>query len=134
MNARVFVATDLHRTHELVQNLSKWMTGLRLAGTAATEIEAKIWLERNAHWDAAIVDLILDEGSGLKVIEHAKKTPHAGKVAVISSYLTPAVRAHCLALGADIVFDKRDMVSLVVWLDELCSERSGATNANQVPI
>ena len=56
----------------LMGELFSAIGGLQLVGGAATEAEAKLWLSDNpGGWDL-IVDLILDEGSGIEV--HARRS------------------------------------------------------------
>jgi DNA-binding NarL/FixJ family response regulator len=92
----------------------------RVVHAASTEAEARLWLEENPHgWDVAIVDLVLDQGSGLGVIRPARRVASGAKIVVFSSYATPGVEDHCRRLGADAVFDKADSAAFVGWLHEL---------------
>lgn len=119
MDLRVFLVEDLRSMRTLMGELFSAIGGLRLVGGAATEAEAKLWLSDNpAGWDLMIVDLILDEGSGIEVLREAGRRAPASRVVVFSSFATPGIRAHCLALGADAVFDKVDTAAFVSWLDE----------------
>lgn len=112
MNLRVFLVEDLHRMRSLIADLFASMGGYEIVGTATTEAEAKLWLDNNfGGWELAIIDLVLDQGTGMGVISHAKKIFAKGKLVVFSSYASPAIRAHCLALGADAVFDNRKRLS-----------------------
>ena len=118
MDLRVFLVEDLRSMRPLMGELFSAIGGLRLVGGAATEAEAKLWLSDNAGWDLMIVDLILDEGSGIEVLREAKRRAPASRVVVFSSFATPGIRSHCLSLGADAVFDKVDTAAFVSWLDE----------------
>lgn len=118
MDLRVFLVEDLRSTRSLLDDLFASIGGLRLVGTATTEAEAMLWLDENAGgWDLAIVDLVLEQGSGTGVIRHARRSPGAGTIAVFSSYSTPVMHDHCMKLGADVVFDKSDTTRFVTWLD-----------------
>ena len=76
-------------------------------GTAETEHEGRRWLAQNGeHWDLAIVDLFLREGSGLNVLEAARQRRPGQRVVVLSNHATRDVRWRCAQLGADAVFDK----------------------------
>ena len=117
MSVRVFLVEDIENLRSLVQELFASIGGFELAGSATTEAEARLWLEDNlAGWDLAIVDLVLDQGSGIGVLAHAKKKWPARKVVVFSSYVSPGIRTHCLALGADGVFGKDETGEFVSWL------------------
>jgi DNA-binding NarL/FixJ family response regulator len=118
MELRVFLVEDLQGMRRLIQDLFASIGGLRLVGTAGTEAEANLWLDDHpSEWDVAIVDLVLDQGSGLSVVSRAKGSPQAGKVAVFSSYASTAIRERCLELGADSVFDKSETQAFIEWLD-----------------
>jgi DNA-binding NarL/FixJ family response regulator len=110
-----------------MEELFAALDGFRLVATVGTEAEAFLWLEDNPDaWDIAVVDLVLEQGTGMGVIPRAKALPGAGRVVVLSSYATPGVRRHCFALGADEVFDKSEAASFVRYCAELAErENSG---------
>ncbi|MBK6009374.1 response regulator [Ramlibacter ginsenosidimutans] len=100
----------------LLADLFSSLGGLTLAGYARTEAEAKLWLaEHPGEWDVAIVDLVLDQGSGMEVLRRCRAEPGGGKVVVFSSYATPGVRRHCMELGAAAVFDKSETAAFIGW-------------------
>lgn len=107
MELRVFLVEDHSKMHSLLEELFAAVGGLRVVGVAATEAEAILWLEEHpGEWDLAVIDLILAEGSGMRVIPRAKAAHASGHVVIFSSYATPAVRQHCIDLGAEAVFNK----------------------------
>lgn len=127
MELRVFLVEDLSTMRGLLQDVFATIGGLTVVGTAGTEAEAVLWLEDHpAGWDLALVDLVLEQGSGLGVVRRARAhaSPEA-KVVVFSGYLTPAVRAHCLKLGADAAFDKAQTSDFIAWLAALAGGTSG---------
>ena len=88
---------------DLLQSLGDF----RIVGSAATEAEALAWLDQHAgHWDLAIIDLVLDQGTGINVIARARLRGQQASVAVLSSYVSTGIRRHCLKLGADAAFQK----------------------------
>lgn len=121
MTIRVFVVEDLGRMRSLFKELFAQLEDVSVVAAAATEAEARLWLDEHPRgWDLAIVDLILEEGSGMGVISKCKASPQPGKIVVFSSYATPGVRQHCLRLGADAVFDKTDSSQFVAYcVDEV---------------
>ena len=127
MELRVFLVEDLQRMRGLLADLFSSMGGLQVVGSAATEAEARLWLSEHPDaWDVVVIDLVLEQGSGMEVIRSCKAQAGGGKVVVFSSYATPGVRQHCLELGADAVFDKTETAGFIHWLDELASrENSG---------
>jgi two-component system, OmpR family, response regulator len=128
MQWRVFLVEDLRSMHVLLTDLFAAIGGLEVVGTAVTEAEAGQWFEDHAgEWDLAIVDLVLAQGSGMGVIPRARGAGSPGRVVVFSSYASPAIRKHCIKLGADAVFDKSETQAFIGWLDELASEASQAS-------
>jgi DNA-binding NarL/FixJ family response regulator len=83
-------------------------------GTAETENEGKRWLAQNGGWDLAIVDLFLREGSGLNILEAARKRRPHQRVVVLSNHATKDVRWRCAQLGADAVFDKSTEIDSLI--------------------
>jgi DNA-binding NarL/FixJ family response regulator len=113
---RVLLVEDLKRTRSLMEDLFHSLGGFRVTGTTGTEAEAKLWLdERHGACDLVVVDLVLEQGSGLGVIERCRVRAPQAKVVVFSSYATPGVSAHCLRLGADAVFDKGEPSAFVAY-------------------
>jgi DNA-binding NarL/FixJ family response regulator len=78
------------------------------------EAEANLWLTDNpGRWDLAIVDLVLEQGSGMSVIAKCKRRPGASKVVVFSDYVTPGIHKHCMGLGADAAILKSDTPAFI---------------------
>jgi CheY-like chemotaxis protein len=122
---KVFLVDDLLSTRTLIVELLNQLGGFDVAGSAVTEAEAKLWLDENPGcWDVLIVDLVLQEGSGMSLVSHSKRLRPQAKVVVFSAYASPGIREHCLALGADAVFDKAEAESFTRWVyEELANRR-----------
>jgi DNA-binding NarL/FixJ family response regulator len=92
---------------------------------ASGEDEAVTWLRKHGeNWDLAIVDLFLDQGNGLGVVDACRhRAPHQ-KVLVVSNYATPDVRARSKALGADAFFDKSAEIDQLLDYCERLSRRN----------
>jgi DNA-binding NarL/FixJ family response regulator len=117
MSLRVFLVEDLKSIHVLMTELFSFVGGLHVVGIEATEAEARLWLDENVGgWDVAVIDLMLAQGSGMGVLQHAGHSSPKGQVAVFSGYVSPGVRQHCLNLGADAVFDKAETGAFTAWL------------------
>lgn len=83
------------------------MLPLRVVGCAGDEAGAKAWLDESGQGiDLMIVDIFLKQGSGLEVLRHAGSAGLTCHKVVLTNYATPDMRARCVALGADRVFDK----------------------------
>jgi DNA-binding NarL/FixJ family response regulator len=78
-----------------------------VVGMAETESDAVGWLRSHPDdWQLLVVDLFLKEGSGLGVLRSCMSRPHSKRAVVLSNYINADIRARCMALGADAVFDK----------------------------
>lgn len=116
MSVRVFLVDDMPKERNTAADLLATLGDFRVVGAAGTEAEANLWLDEHANgWDLAIVDLALEQGAGLSVIARCRAQPGRGKVVVFSGYATPGVRRRCIELGADVVFDKSDLESLLLF-------------------
>jgi DNA-binding NarL/FixJ family response regulator len=83
------------------------LTPVRVVGSAEDEDSALHWLGQADHRvDLVIVDLFLKGGSGLGVVRALQTRRPDQKLVVLSHYATPDMRAKCLALGVQRVFDK----------------------------
>lgn len=121
VEVRVFLVEDLQTMHTLLEGLFAALGGIQVVGGAGTEAEANLWLlEHPGAWDVALVDLVLQQGSGMTVIRRARESHPPGKVVVFSAYASPAVCSHCLGLGADAVFNKSDTEDFIAWLSSQC--------------
>jgi DNA-binding NarL/FixJ family response regulator len=122
LESRVFVVEDMRRMRGLLSELFASLGDLRVVGFASTEAEADLWLDEHPHgWDLAVIDLLLEQGSGMGVVARCRRWHPEGKIVVLSSYATPGVRKHCLALGADHVFHKGESADFVAY----CAQLSG---------
>ena len=120
---RVFVVDDALKMRG---TLAEWLSALgkfRVVASATTEAEANLWLdEHEGQWDLAVIDLLLDQGSGLGVIARCHAQPKRGRVVVLSGYATPGMRRRCIELGADAVFDKSDLQALMDYCADLAGQ------------
>lgn len=129
MTTRVFLVEDMKQVHAVLADLLAGVGDFSLVGTAGTEAEAKLWLLENAGaWDLAIIDLVLDQGTGMAVVPRAAEAAQrdGGAVVVFSDYASQGIRSHCLRLGADAVFLKSETQELM----EYCSEIGGVAAAS----
>ena len=127
MDVRVFLVEDQGRVRSVLADLLGTLDGFRVVGGASTEAEANLWLDDHpGGWDLAIIDLMLEQGSGIGVLARCNAQPDKGMVVVYSGYASPAIRNHCMKLGANAVFDKASPDPLLEFCrDMLESENSG---------
>lgn len=108
MPINVFLVEDQQHMRSVLSELLLAVADFRFVGSAATEAEALSWLDTHRGlWDLCVIDLVLDQGSGIGVIVRARlRGGELSKVAVLSSFVSPGIRKHCLKLGADAAFQK----------------------------
>ena len=116
----IFLVEDLRQVEGALTDYLAGLGDFHVVATSRTEAEANHWLQEHpGQWDALVLDLVLDQGSGMNVISRARQQPGAGKIAVFSGYASEGIRQHCIALGADAVFDKAETAALADWLREV---------------
>lgn len=128
MSIRVFLVEDMKQVQGVLADLLATIGDFRLVGATATEAEAKLWLSENPNgWDLAVIDLVLEQGSGMAVIPRAREAAEANGASVIvfSDYASEGIHSHCLRLGADAVFLKSQVQDLM----DYCSELGGLAAA-----
>ncbi|MDM0117744.1 response regulator [Variovorax sp. J22R133] len=95
---------------------------------AAREDEAVAWLlAHTSDWHAAVVDVFLQQGSGLGVVRACRNRKPHQHVLVLTNYATAEIRRQCLALGANAVFDKSTELEA---LFEYCAEVGASDERN----
>jgi DNA-binding NarL/FixJ family response regulator len=111
------------------------LTGAEVVGFAETEVEAVRWLASHGgvDWELLIVDLFLREGSGLGVLRGCRQRGGRQHAVVLSNFVNADIRARCMALGADAVFDKsRDLDNFFEYCTALVRRRP-AVSMNRGP-
>lgn len=107
MSLITYLAEDNETIRKNLTETLQELAAIEVSGFGATEAEACEWLAAHAgQWDLAIIDLFLQEGSGLGVLAKCRDRRDFQKVVVLTNYATPEVRKRSIALGADAVFDK----------------------------
>lgn len=107
---RVLLVEDSPILQEILVEMLDDIEGVVVCARAAGEQEAVSKLAE-APVDLAIVDLELNEGSGLGVLKRVSETEPdtvRPRAVVFSSYAHSVVQARCAALGAEAFFDKAD--------------------------
>ncbi|MEO7335727.1 MAG: response regulator [Caldimonas sp.] len=80
---------------------------IEVIGMAEDEASAVAWLTDPTHdCELLIVDIFLHAGTGIGVLQGIGRTAGNVTKVVLSNHATPEIRAKCLELGADEVFDK----------------------------
>ena len=105
---RVLLVEDSPLLQELLGEMLTEIDNVEIAAQAMGESEALDQLA-SAAFDLAIVDIELNEGSGMGVLRQLREAPERfckPRTIVFSSHGQPAIRRHCAALGAEAFFDK----------------------------
>jgi DNA-binding NarL/FixJ family response regulator len=123
---RVFLVEDMKQVQGVLTDLLASLGDFTISGMVRTEAEAKLWLSENpGGWDLAVIDLVLEQGTGMGVIAQARASADragGGNVVVFSDYASEGIQRHCRNLGADHVFSKTtDMQDFI----DFCSELGG---------
>ena len=98
----------------LIETLGE-LADVKVAAHSATQAMASRWLElHDGTWHLAIVDLFLEEGSGLGILSGCRNREPYQKIVLLTNYATPEIRRQAMALGADAVFDKSTEIDLLL--------------------
>lgn len=125
---RVFIVEDSPVIRQNLVGALEEMAPVRVVGHAEDAAAAQAALtERPPPCDLAIVDIFLRSGTGLDVLRTLRGQNSPVTRIVLTNYATPDIRAQCLALGADRVFDKSaDIDALVDYCIELGPQFQGS--------
>jgi DNA-binding NarL/FixJ family response regulator len=116
---RVVLVEDSRAVQESVVQFLEALPGIRVVSVAGSEGEATQWLQDHDGWDAIVLDLLLQEGSGFNVLQRLRHRTPRKQVIVFSDFATPGIARRCLDFGANRVFTKREYVGLAEYLGEL---------------
>ncbi len=125
---KVFVVEDSATIRQnLVAALEEWAP-VQVVGHADSAGDAiDHLLQSPPPCDLAILDVMLRQGSGIDVLNALRKAASPLRRVVLTNYATPLIRDHCLALGADRVFDKSGEVdALLDYCGALAAAPGGA--------
>lgn len=124
MHLSVFVVEDNAEIREGLAGALEELTCVRVVGASPTEEGAAAWLASEPRgWDLLIVDLFLQKGSGIQLLQRVRRALPHQKLIVFSNYVNAGVRKRCAQLGADAVFDKSTEIdALVDYCSHQCSQ------------
>lgn len=125
---KVFIVEDSPLIRQNLGAALEEMAPVTVVGHAEGAAAAKAVLtEQPPSCDLAIVDVFLRDGTGLDVLRALLEQDSPVARVVLTNYATPDIRAQCLALGADRVFDKSaDIDALVEYCIELAPKATGS--------
>lgn len=123
---RAFIVEDSPVIRANLVDTLQELLPMSVVGWADTEAGATAWLaDHPDDWDLLIVDIFLNQGSGLGVLKACRDRPTTRKLAVLSNYATEDMRIKCMELGADVVFDKSNEIDALI---DYCT-RLGSSDA-----
>jgi DNA-binding NarL/FixJ family response regulator len=131
---RTYIVEDSPVIRENLIATLEEMVPVEVVGTADDETSAAQWLGKadNA-CDLVIIDIFLKSGSGLGVLQAARKAESPRKLVVLSNYATPDMRRKCLQLGADKVFDKSNEIDgLINYCAKLAAGEEASSGFGQL--
>ena len=97
--------------------------GVQVVETAASEQEARDWLQANPDgWDLVVVDLFLGRGHGFNVLRACKPRKPMQRAVVLSAYADFTARQYAVKAGADAFFDKTSQLDGLI---AFCTRMAG---------
>lgn len=91
--------------------------GCQVVGTVGSELAAVEWmLQHRSEWRLAVLDLMLEDGSGFGVLGRLHREFPDRTIVVFSEFATPAIKEKCVALGASAAFLKSELKEFVDFL------------------
>lgn len=108
----VFLVEDSLAIRARLAATIRGIAGAELVGEAGT-VGGAIEGIRSTHPGAVILDLQLEDGSGLDVLRAVRPSAPAMHVAVLTNYATDQHRRACIDAGAEFFLDKSSEFPLV---------------------
>lgn len=132
---KAYVVEDNATIRENLIGALEELTCVHVVGNSATEDEGLDWLDRNMQdWDLVIVDLFLQRGSGIRLVQRISRERSSQKIVVFSNYVNASVRKRCAQLGVDAVFDKSTEIDFLVdYCARQCFQVTQQAAAGHVP-
>ena len=126
----IFIVENSNFLRERLMRLVAQQRSIEVIGSAATPAQA-IQDIRRLKPDVVLLDIRLDGGNGLQVLQQIKKQEKPPVVIVLTNYPYPQYRTRYLASGADYFFDKSTELELM--LDALQQLRYRFANTGTLP-
>lgn len=128
---RAFIVENSPVIRENLAGTLEELANVEVIGSAGDEESAVHWMSRDdGHSaDVVIVDIFLNSGTGLGVLQAARRLGVEARCVVLTNYATDEMRRRCTSLGAERVFDKcRQLDEFIDYCAGL-----GAENARREP-
>jgi len=105
---RIFVVEDSTVLRDRLTDSLSALTNIQIVGWSDTE-QGAIGELRRLQCDAVVLDLQLQDGSGLNVLKAIRESDppeHRMLVIMLTNYASSIYRHRCLEAGADVFLDK----------------------------
>lgn len=102
---KVFIVEDAEIVREGLKNMLADIPGVEVVGHAVDEVGAIEQIGATLP-DVAILDISLQTGSGINVLQAIKKRHPAIRVMMLTNYTDDVYVNRCMTSGADYFFDK----------------------------
>lgn len=102
---KVFIVEDAEIVREGLKNMLAAIPGVEVIGHAVDE-QGAIEQIGATRPDVVILDINLQTGSGINVLQVVKKRHPATKVMMLTNYADEIYVRRCMSFGADYFFDK----------------------------
>ena len=115
---RAFVVEDSPIILESLTQTLEEVADVEVVASVPDQQGALAWMNaRSNGCDVVIVDIFLKSGSGLGVLKEMQVFAPPPDRVVLTNYATVEMRQRCMALGAEVVFDKSGEIDeLMSWL------------------
>jgi len=133
-SVRAFLVENSPVIRENLAGTLEELANVEVIGSAADEESAVHWMSRESarRADIVIVDIFLNSGTGLGVLQAAQRLGVSAQRIVLTNYATDDMRRRCTKLGAERVFDKcRELDELISYCADLA--RDGPVNGLDLP-
>lgn len=109
----LYIVENSNYLRERLTRLVARRSGVQIVGYAATARQAVQEIQQLKP-DVVLLDIRLDEGTGLDVLKAIKSRSQPPTVIVLTNYAYPPYREHFLANGAEYFFDKSEELDLML--------------------
>lgn len=121
MPLRTYLVEDNPGYRDMLRAVLPAQAHMQVLGACDSEQEGVNWLLTHpSAWDLVLVDLVLRQGSGFRVLAACRVRSATQKIVVLTNHASREVRQRCFDLGADAVFDKSTELDQML---AYCSER-----------
>lgn len=130
MPLRTYLVEDNPAYRDMLRAVLPAHIAMQVLGASGCEQEGVDWLLTHPKaWDLLLVDLVLKQGSGFRVLAACRVRSATQKIVVLTNLASRDVRRRCFDLGADAVFDKASELGEML---AYCAQRGESMPMNSV--